>query len=283
MDLQAHYPGHPLLSRYIEYYYFLKTGSPDFRRAYYAFPHIFHSLNIHRHASCMIHPHFVKVQGDPSNKYLMILQGRYKLPLRVELNGELDKITIVFKPLGLNPFISRPFAEAAGQASQVFTDWRGNEGCDTFLDNFYATVSEDERINILEAYLLSRYRPLPEEDVLRRALAMLTDFDNEHSIPFIAENISMTPRSFHRLFYKNLGIPPISFRKIARFRHAMQNRMFSDQFSSLTEVGYKSNFSDQSYFIKIYKEMTGDNPRKLFNSIEKLADSRIIFKFIKDL
>lgn len=282
MDMKAHYPEHPLLRRYIEYYYFLKTGSPGFKRAYYAFPHILHSLNIHRHASCIIQPHSVRIQGGTSNKYLMVLQGRYKQPLRVKLNGELDKITIVFKPLGFNPFISRPFSEAAGQPSQIFTGWNENDGSPAFLDEFYATANEDERISILEAYLLSRYRPLPEDDVLRRALTMLTDFDNEYSIPLIAENIAMMPRSFHRLFYKNLGIPPVSYRKIARFRHAMQNRMFSDRFHSLTEIGYQSNFSDQSYFIRIYKEMTGDNPRKLFSAVEKLADDQLLFRFIED-
>nr|WP_168208606.1 helix-turn-helix domain-containing protein [Chitinophaga sp. XS-30] len=213
----------------------------------------------------------------------MVLQGRYDRPLRIELSGILDKITIAFKPLGLNPFISRPFSEVARDTSQVFTDWSDDIGCKAFLDAFYSTGAEDERIDILETYLLSRYRPLEGEDLLLRALAMLTDFDSEHSIPFIAEHISMTPRSFHRFFHKNLGLPPANFRKIARFRHAMQNRMFSSRFRSLTEIGYKSNFSDQSYFIRIYKEMTGDNPRKLFSSIDKLADDHVIFKFIKDL
>lgn len=282
MDVKTYYPGHPLLSRFIEYYYFLKSGDADFSSAYYAFPHTFHSLNIHRHATCTIHSHFVRVQGDRSNKYLMILQGRYELPLRVELSGELDKITIVFKPLGLNPFISRPFAEVAAQASQIFTDWQEDERCGTFLDTFYATANEEERINVLEAYLLSRYRPLQEEEILRPALAMLTDFDNEHSIASIAESISMNARSFHRLFCKNMGIPPVSFRKIARFRHSMQNKLFSDQFRSLTEIGYESNFSDQSYFINMYKKMAGDRPGKLFNSIEKLAEDHLIFKFIKE-
>jgi AraC-like DNA-binding protein len=280
MEIQTFYPENPILKKHIEYYYFLKTGSPDFTSVYYAFPNTLQAFNIHHHARCKLTPGSATVSGDKRNNYLMIVQGKYELPLFVKLNGILDKVTIIFKPLGLNHFIKRPLIEVAPGASQVFTDWYDDKNCTPFLNSFFHTNDYACRVNILENYLLSCYRPLEEEIVLTRVLDLLTNFNRGYSASEIAESIAMNVRSFDRLFHKHLGISPVAFRKIARFRHSLNNRLFNDRFKSLTEIGYESNFYDQSYFIKIYRKMTGDNPSLFFNSIEKLANKQLILKFI---
>ena len=281
MNIETFYPKNVLLKKHIAYYYFLKTNSIDFRSNYYVFPNTLQAFNIHRFARCAINAHSTVVRGDKTSQYLMIAQGKCQVPLMVQLKGVLDKVTIVFKPLGINHFIQSPFVDILAEASQVFTDWYDDETCAAFLNAFYQTESNTARINILEAYLLSRYKPVREEATLEQALNLLTDFDNEYSVAEIVASVNMTPRSFNRLFYNNLGISPIGFRKIARFRHSLRNKLFSDQFEKLTEIGYRSNFYDQAYFIKMYKKITGDNPSLFFRSIEKLADDQLIFKFMQ--
>ena len=110
---------------------------------------------------------------------------------------------------------------------------------------------------------------------------MLNDFSKEVSIGEISRNFSLTGRTLDRVFKKHLAISPVGFRKIARFRHSLKNKLFKNEFDTLTKIGYESNFYDQSYFIKVYKNFTGQNPKTFFNSIEKLADDKLIFKFIK--
>ena len=109
---------------------------------------------------------------------------------------------------------------------------------------------------------------------------MLSDLENDYSINEIAGALSINTRKLNRLFDAHLGINPIAFKKIIRFRHSLKNKLFSSHFKTLTEIGYESNFYDQSYFVKIYKNLTGKNPSKFFNSIEKLADNQLIFEFI---
>ncbi len=87
----------------------------------------------------------------------MIVQGQHELPLFVHLKGTLDKITILFKPLGLNHFIQNSIIKIAGEPSQVFTDWDEDKNCKKFLFSFYSTDNFIERIAVLENYLLSRY------------------------------------------------------------------------------------------------------------------------------
>ncbi len=127
---------------------------------------------------------------------------------------------------------------------------------------------------------LSKFKTLDEEDILQKAVNGLTDFENERSIEKIAQGITLNVRTFNRLFDKHIGISPVAFKKIARFRYSMKNKLFSDRVKTLTAIGNESNFYDQSYFIKMYKSLTGNNPSKFFNSIEKLADDQLIFEFI---
>jgi len=280
MNIQTYYPKNPILKKYIEYYYFLKTNTDDFTSTYYAFPNLLQSFNIHKYASCNINAHAVFVYGDNKNKYLMIVQGQHELPLFVQLKGSLDKITILFKPLGLNHFIQNPLVEIASEPSQVFTGWYNDKNCKKFLTSFFSTDDNIKRITVLENYLISRYKSLNEEVILEQAIRLLTDFNIEYSIEEIAQKTGMNNRSFNRMFIKHLGISPVGFRKIARFRHSLKNRLFKAQFKTLTEIGYESNYYDQSYFHKMYKKLTGQNPLKFFSSIEKLADDQLIFKFV---
>lgn len=280
LNVQTFYPENALLRQHIEYYYFLKTDSPDFSTAYYSFPNTLQSFNIHKNAICTITDQTVTVQGRKGAGNLIILQGKFELPMLVKLEGQLDKITILFKPLGLNPFINGPLSEIAPHFSQVFTQWETDKAYAAFVKAFYASGDNAARVALLEAYLLTRYVPLKESDLLQKAIDMLSDFDRAYSMGDIANSLSLNIRSFNRLFHKHMSVSPATFRKVARFRHSMKNKLFSDQFKTLTEIGYKSNFYDQAYFIKMYRKLTGDNPSRFFTSVEKLADDQLILKFI---
>ena len=68
----------------------------------------------------------------------------------------------------------------------------------------------------------------------------------------IADEIGLNVRTFYRMFKENIGISPVGFKKIARFRHSLSDKFFNEQFQRLTDIAYNSNFYDQPYFINIY-------------------------------
>ena len=211
----------------------------------------------------------------------MIVQGRIEKPLFVQLKGTLDKITILFKPLGLNQFIKVRFCEVANEPLQLFNEWNTDENYHFFLDAFFDTSDNSKRIKILESYLLSMYCPFKEQEILQKSIDLLSNFQEELPITNIAASIGISNRTFNRIFQKHIGITPVGYRKIARFRHSLKNKLFNEKFKKLTDIGYESNFYDQSYFIKIYNNLAGINPKAFFKSIDKLADDNLIFQFIK--
>ena len=280
MQITPYYPIHPVLKKHIEYYYFLKTDS-GFETKYYAYPHIFQGINIHKHADCRIYKLTTKVFESKQNKYLSIIQGMRSVPLFAHLAGKLDKITIIFKPLGCNQFIRRPLGLVAPNQSQIFQEWDGSRHYREFLTSFYAVDDPDERIAFLEAFLMTEYKPLPETELLQTVISQLTDFEHNPAIGDIAKTLFIGKRTLHRLFKKHVGINPATFKKIARFRHSLKNKLFQEQFDNLTQIGYKSNFYDQSYFNRVYRQLTTENPSSFFKSIDKMADDKFILKFIK--
>lgn len=278
MKVETFYPKNTALRKYIEYYYFLRTDSADFQAKYYSFPNINHALNIHKNAVCNIGEHAINVSGNINGSNLLIVQGRSDSPLLVTLQGLLDKITIVFKPLGLNHFIENSFSSIAGSHSQVFVEWENNI-FRNFLNSFFEASDYEKKIDILESYLVAICHPIKNEFLLETAIIQLINFDQEHSIDSIARSLKISTRSLNRLFIENLGITPICFKKIARFRNSLKNKIYYGKFKRLTEIAYDSNFYDQAYFIKIFNKLTGMNPSLFFQSVDKLADDNLIFNF----
>ncbi len=282
VNIENYYPKHPVLQQHVAFFYLLKAESPDFNTTYYAFPNINVPLSIHKSAVCEIRKNYTGVYANNNGTPLALIQRSYQAPLLINLKGPVNKLTIVFKPMGINRFISQPFSVIAAEDSQVFTDWYQQARYHTFEQQFFATDDVTEQQALLEDFLLAVYNTNSDYETVDKAIALLTDFSEEHSIEAIAEKLELTVRSFNRLFDKHMSISPVAYKKIARFRHSLQNKLFSERFKKLTEIGYASNFYDQAYFIKVYNKLTGSNPSAFFNSIEKLADERLIFKFVKE-
>lgn len=273
-------PKSPLLQQFISYYYFLQTDD-DFETRYYAFPHINTVLNIHQHASFEIEGYYTRVYGNTAKPYNACVQGIRELPLLAHLMGKLNKVTIIFKPLGINHFIDQPFGESHPLPSQPFTAWDDEPRYASYLQNFYRANTDEAKADILEDFLLPMYRPLPAYNQLNKSIQLLADWDRNLSIEEISEELQLNVRTFNRLFKKHLGVSPVTYRKVARFRHSLQNKLFDSNLKRLTDIAYQSNYYDQAYFNKMYRSLTGSNPQKFFKKVDNLADDRLIFEFME--
>ncbi|RFZ82910.1 AraC family transcriptional regulator [Mucilaginibacter terrenus] len=274
-------PRSAILQKHIAYYYFMQTDSDRFASRYYAFPHTYTVFNIHRGAIKNFGDHFTNVHGTGCFEPVVSVQGIREHPLEVNLTGIIDKVTILFKPLGLNAFLDQPFASVITRPSQLFTSWDNLPAYKSFTKAFFGESDLDNRCKILESFLLTRYRSFPEHDLLSRFISRLSDFDESLPIEDICRQLQVQPRTLNRLFRKHLGVSPASYRKVARFRHSLQNKLVENQFTRMTELAYQSNYYDQAYFNKIYKELTGSNPHRFYKEIETLADERLVFRFME--
>ncbi len=273
-------PKHVLLQKHISYYYFLRTKD-SFEVKYYAFPHTHTVLNIHRRANFEIKDYYTRVYADAAVEYNTCVQGIREYPLLAHLQGGLDKVTLLFKPLGLSCFGIPDFGDAYPKPSMIFTAWDDHVLYPKFLRNFYATDDIEERRDVLEDFLLAMYADSSINNVLFQAVELMGNFDDDISIENICEQLNINVRTFYRLFKRHLGVSPVTYRKVARFRHSLQSKIFDTSIKRLTDIAYKSNYYDQAYFNKMYRSLTGSNPQRFFKKVDSFADDRLIFEFME--
>jgi AraC-like DNA-binding protein len=279
-DPRPIYPKHPLLKKHIAYYYFLKSSSPNFNTRYFAFPHTHTVLNIHNGAGAEFGHGITTLRGDGHTAPICLVQGIRDFPMLAVLEGILDKVTIIFKPLGINYFLEGSVGEIITSASEIFREWDHQPNYKAFLQGFF-NAEQEKREMLLEDFLLSRYREIPELVQMETALSMISNLSQEHSVEEVASALNVTSRTLNRMFNKYVGVSPVGYKKVARFRHSLENNVFADKLKRMTDLAYQSNFYDQAYFNKVYREMTGSNPQQFFRKIEKFADDQLIFLFEK--
>jgi AraC-like DNA-binding protein len=69
----------------------------------------------------------------------------------------------------------------------------------------------------------------------------------------------MTERTFERMFEREIGISPVLFRRISQFSKAFR-QVNERTLPDLSTITYRNGYTDQSHFIRAFKEFTGFTP-----------------------
>jgi len=279
MQIQTYYPNNHLLARHIAYFYYVISKNADFSASYYAFPHVYNGLSIYRSANYQATANSVTTYSDNKKNHGAFLQSRYQFPLKVTLNGPVDQVTIVFKPLGINHFMDAHFGDLAKHVSQPFDQWQGRN-YNIFLNKFFATNNFEQRTALIETFLLTVYKPFSDYVIMKEAVDLISDLDSKFEAAQMAAALNVSVRTLNRLFIKHLGLSPVAYRKSLQFRHSLKNKLYNEQFKRLTDICYESNFYDASYFNRIYKQFTGSNPARFFKAVDNKGDNMPLFQYL---
>ncbi len=278
MDFLHYKPQSEILGEFIDFFYFLET---DYEAPvqFYAFPHLYKPLNIHRGFEHEIGEKTIHVKGLAEQRPRVLLQGVYTEPILVRFSGSIDKVTIIFKDGALNHFMKDDFSGVCSSHTQVFDIWNQTPGYESLLRDFFAEKDREARLRLLETFLLSVLQVRPDWALYRQAAALLKDWDNSPKIADIARQLFLSERTLYRLIYKYNGLSPHSYRKIAQFRHSLNTKLVADNFKTLTDLAYSSNYYDASYFNKIYRSLTRKSPKAFFNNVRTYCNQKMVFEW----
>lgn len=267
-------PQNELLQKYLEGFYIFATDTVEDALEYIVFPSNHVIISIYNHAVLQIGKQSIAVKEDPNCGLNSLATFGFLQPITFSYQHPIREIAFCFKSLGLNQFLKNDlidYFEKELFSFFPFTDYEQE------MISLLEEKQEDKIQQRIEAYWLSKYE---EKDLglLERAMELLEQPQN--TIQQVADELSISRQHMSRLFNTHLCKSPSQFRKIARFRQTLQNRVENvKQQDSLTSLTYESLFYDQSHLIKDFKALTGMNPQKFFSKNQAFENGQINWFF----
>lgn len=248
----------------------LKDG--NFPLSYTAFPNLGNCLAFFNHTAIQIQPQGVAFRKDDDQKPAIILLGRLTCPTFVIFHTRVEEISINFKPCGINYFFGIPFSKMANQSHQLLNE-------PIWVDFIAVLFSEppEKRIAMLETFLLSKLNEHKADplDRIFNAVAMMDTL----KIHELAAICCMSERNFLRYFRKYFGCSPSTYKKILRFRTALDSQ-YSKNTNSYNSFLIAEDYYDSSHFRKEFVQFTGSAPRQFKKASFLPGNGSAVFKLM---
>ncbi|MCD1116758.1 helix-turn-helix domain-containing protein [Chryseobacterium turcicum] len=274
MKIKTYRPENLILKKYIECFYILEQTSEESSATYFTFPSIYTIVTISEKTETRVTKNKITIKYCQSSPIETNLVSNFNEPVLISYEGIINEITTYFKPLGINAFIPndlRDYAEGS------FPDFSPYEDYKETMAAILSMKDPDEKIRALELYWLSKFHPF--EDILLTDI--LTEMLHANNI-----NQSMTKLSYtagrsrttiNKHFDRHICKTPSQFKKIIRFRAAIQSRLDDKNGIGLS---YSLDYFDQSHMIRDFKKLTGFTPKVFFSKTTTLEKDLIKWMFI---
>lgn len=196
--------------------------------------------------------------GNATNN--LTLFGQTVFPTTLTIKEDFTLIAYFFKPYTLNSLF--------GVSAQEMTD----NPLDLNLlpasvrsdlqEQLLNASSTGEMIALLDNYIFSLTTKIKTDvRIIKYAVEKIAGAPAKKNLVEVQQDLHMTSRTFQRLFEKNIGIIPTQYRRISQFDTAFQ-QLRKLQFRNLTDLSLSNGYSDQSHFIRAFKEFTAITPKE---------------------
>ena len=192
------------------------------------------------------------------------LWGFHKQPFDVFIDGAMDHISVIFHPGALRKFTKIPYEEMIDDPDVFNTLFGGDSKY--FVEKLFSTRDFNDRVALLDAFLLRSSRDKYKQDSIDRILHYLDSNANSSKVLDLALLQHVDASTLYRQFIHYVGQAPKEYLKVIRFRQALHT-VKKYKSSSLVKLTYDLGYCDQSHFIKDFKRLAKDTP----SSIHKIA------------
>ncbi|TMN33668.1 response regulator transcription factor [Pseudoalteromonas sp. S2755] len=225
------------------------------------------------------------ILGDDIKRYTSeheyILQPRAMVlgqtvsPFYIQPTGYVQTFAASFFPYAFSHFISEPIKNLKNQETSIYELFKHDEATKLESDIIQAR-NTSQRIEILEAFLLHKLSdPQRIEHIVKTTVDIIFAQNGDISVNAITKSNLNNRRQLERKFLDLVGISPKHLSKLVRLQSALT--LLINREDNLTNIAYKSNYYDQSHFIKDFKALTGVSPRAFLDD-ESMTLSRLFYK-----
>ena len=267
-------PKSELLSRYVKDFSTFERGC-DLNINYAAFPAVGPALALFRNADLLMEGRNLKITPTKDANHNTVVLGKYTAPVVITYSGFLEEISVNFTALGINYFFDAEYRDLAPENFQHLREHAWLE----FVPRIFSITDPEQQIDLFEDFLLQRFRHR-RLDRLQRCVDLFSDPESDHSVAEVAEAAGLNEKTMRRQFNRFVGCSPVMFKRIVRFRNAIDARRLDDQYDTLTRLCHDSLFYDSSHFGREYRLFTGRNPKLFFDDVSFLGNSEYPYIFL---
>jgi len=207
---------------------------------------------------------FTKYHYDGTSGYQprSFIHGQLTRFIEIGGNGTVGIFSIRFHPHGLKPFISTDAQDLNDAAAGITEIWgaAGRELEDRILN----AKGSEERIQIMERFLLQQLRPAAADDRISHCITAIDSRNGMININDLSLTLNTSRRHLERQFVRATGLNPKQYARISRLQHIL-SLAGQKEYTSLTDLAYEGGFYDQAHFIRDFKAFTGLSPKQYFS------------------
>lgn len=249
----------------------------DFSLDFFAFPQFGSTIEFYENATIRESSDEIKivpVAGNKKNSYSIEVLGKYTQPIFISYKGYVNGFTINFKPVGINYFFDKSYKEVAPENFQKLSEPKWNK----FAKELFALKKFEERVEFAEDFLEKIIRNIRIEEIERAVDTIIKD--PSININEIANSSYMSVRSLHRKFNDYVGCSPMVYKRIVRFRKAIDFDAWKQDNLNCTEISYNNDFFDTSHFRKEFLKLTHQNPVDFFKTISEMGNRKFPYRLL---
>jgi AraC-like DNA-binding protein len=269
-------PENIFLKQWIDYIFHYSSGDPGFERQLIIFPNTGAAVTFYFN---------VEFRGLSSQKFVskekkghngVVLHINRVEPIEIIERGRQERITVVFKTLGINHFIAASLDEVCrNQNPTAINISAGDKRYHDLLQRLNSLSSIGDRVSAIEDFFVSVYKNF-EDPLLEKIIAHFNSFQK---LTTIATNAATTTKTIDRLFKKHIGLTPVEFRRILKFRISLRSKL-SGKNSSLQNLAFETDYSDLPYMMKVYRKFTGQTAKTFFDRLSVSANGKYLYQEI---
>ncbi len=187
------------------------------------------------------------------------ISGAHKNYISISAHENSEMFVVQFKPYGAHPFFHVSLEKITEQVIHG-QELLGNELI-LLREELLAQTSSADKFKKAEDWLLERF----QKD--KTPPQALIEFYEElqqapaANYPLIVENYPNSQKHLIDQFKKYVGLKPKVSQRILRFNEILQ-KVHKKEMMSWAQIAYQCGYTDQSYFIKEFKQFSGFNPEE---------------------
>jgi AraC-like DNA-binding protein len=198
-----------------------------------------------------------------NNSNYLTLFGQTVLPETLTINDNFTLIAYFLKPHSLISLL--------GVSAQELTD---NPIDLNLLSHCKAARVKEQLLNatsttqmlaLLDDYVFSLTTKIKvDTDLIKYATNKIVKNPNNKILREVQNELCVTERTFQRMFERSIGVSPNQFRRICQFNNAFQ-QLNRERTKSLAEITFHNGYTDQSHFIRAFREFTNVTPTEFLS------------------